>query len=168
VNPQVNDREVLTFLDAIANHYRNNLNNRYLRQAMVVMSLDNVTWSLIESVTEKGDYYTYQGYHFDELYERVLALARFVYHARREVEPQLRTILGRVGTPGSHRSTGSDRVLREMAVNNFASNLSILSDLIDKLYQRIVTLDTESHKNDVPVYKRMRALNELGRFLVPR
>jgi len=165
---QVKDQETFTLIDAIGSHYRANLNNRYVRQALVHMSLDTASWSLIESITEKSDYYRLQGYHFDELYERVLALARFIYHARREVQPHLRSLLSRGAPSGHSPAAGNDRVLREMAVNNFGSNLNILADLVDKLYQHVTSMDATQHKNETPVYKRNRELTELGRYLVPK
>jgi hypothetical protein len=164
----VKDQQVLAMIDSIANHFNTNLNNRYLRQALIIMTLDSQSWSLIESVTEKAEYYKYQGYHYDELYDRIMALAKFIYHARKEIQPSLRTILTRVGTPGEFRASGTDRVIRDMSVNNFGYNVNILSDLVNKLYQRVVELDMEEHRFETPVYKRTTGLTELGRFLVPR
>jgi hypothetical protein len=130
-----------------------------------VISLDQRTWNLLESVTEKSNYYMLQGYHFDELYDRILALAEFVYHARRELAPQLRMMLS--STTGAALPSGNERILRDMAVNNFASNLSILADLVNKLYTRVVGLDVEAHRHAVPAYKSVKGLNEIGQYLVP-
>jgi hypothetical protein len=118
---QIKDGEVMSIIDSIGAHYRTNIGNRYIRGAFRVLSVDPATWNTIESVTEKSEYYALQGYHFDELYERVLALAQFVYHARRELQPQLRMMLK--SSAGAIPS-GNERILRDMAVNNFASNLA--------------------------------------------
>jgi hypothetical protein len=163
---QVRDSETLTLLEHIADHFNNNLYNRYLRQAYTSMTLDQHSWTLIENLMDQPEYYQLQGYHYDELYDRVLALARFVYHARREIQPHLRTILRNAGGPTG--SSANERILREMAVNNFASNLNLLSDLTNKLFSRVAELDEQDHKSDTPVYRRIPEVQEIGRYLVPR
>lgn len=162
---QIKDGEVMTLIDSIGAHFRTNLGNRYIRGAFRVMPISQAAWNTIESVTEKSEYYQLQGYHLDELYERILALAEFVYHARRELQPQLRMMLTASGSRSV--ATGNERVLRDMAVNNFTSNLSILADLINKLYTRTVELDMEAHRHGQPVYKTIRRLDEVGQYLVP-
>ncbi|MFW6293253.1 MAG: hypothetical protein ACOC7V_13140 [Spirochaetota bacterium] len=162
---QTKDEEILSLIDTIGQHYRTNIGNRYVRNAFNVLPLDAKEWAVIESVTEKAEYYRYQGYHLDELYERIVVLARFVYHARRELQPQLRARLSTYSSgPGP---LGNDRILRDMAVNNFQSNLSILADLVNKLYSRAVDLDVEMARGKTPVYRSMRELDELGTYLVP-
>lgn len=162
---QTKDEEVMNLIDSIGQHYRTNIGNRYVRNAFNVLSLDQHTWNLIESVTEKAEYYRFQGYHLDELYERILALARFVHHSRRELQPQLRARLSTYSSgPGP---LGTDKVLRDMAVNNFGSNLSILADLVNSLYTRTVEIDIASSKGRIPVYKTIAELNEIGSLLVP-
>ncbi len=162
---QTKDEEIMNLIDTIGQHYRTNLGNRYVRSAFSILPLDNKEWGLIESVTEKAEYHRYQGYHLDELYERIVALARFVYHARKELQPQLRARLSTYSSgPGP---LGNDKILRDMAVNNFDSNLSILADLVNKLYARAVELDMEMARGKTPVYKSMRELDELGTYLVP-
>ncbi|TVR30496.1 MAG: hypothetical protein EA404_12390 [Spirochaetaceae bacterium] len=165
---QVKEEDVFAMIDALGNHFRANLNNRYLRQAVMTLTLDRTTWNLIEQLTEKSEYYRLQGYHFDELYDRILAMARFVYHARRELQPHLRALLARQGSPSGITLSGNDRVLREMSVNNFASNLNILADMIDKLYQKVVDIDRAHHRASQPAYARVKELQELGRYLVPK
>ncbi|TVQ36203.1 MAG: hypothetical protein EA384_14880 [Spirochaetaceae bacterium] len=155
-------------IEAIGNHFRANLNNRYLRQAVMTLTLDRPTWNLIEQLTEKSEYYRLQGYHLDELYDRILAMARFVYHARRELQPHLRALLARQNSPAGMTISGNDRVLREMSVNNFASNLNILADLVDKFYHKVVDIDRERHHGRQPAYSRIKELHELGRYLVPK
>ena len=162
---QTKDEEIFDLIDSIGQHYRTNLGNRYVRNAFSVLPLDTKDWGLIESITEKAEYYRYQGYHPDELYDRILALARFVYHARRELQPQLRARLSTYSSgPGP---LGNDRILRDMAVNNFGSNLAILADLVNKLYSRTVEVDKEMANGRTPVFKTMRELDEIGTYLVP-
>jgi len=163
---QVKDTDIMAIIDSIGVHYRSNIGNRYIRAAFRILPIDQRVWNTIESVTEKADYYTIQGYHFDELYDRILSLALFVYHARRELQPQLRMMLS--GSSSAPLPKGNERVLRDMAVNNFASNLSILADLISKLYARTVELDEEAARGRRPVHMTIKGLEEIGQYLVPQ
>jgi hypothetical protein len=163
---QTKDEEIFDLIDAIGQHYRSNIGNRYVRNAFSVLPLDTKDWGLIESVTEKAEYHRYQGYHIDELYDRILALARFIYHARKELQPQLRARLSTYSSgPGP---LGNDKVLRDMAVSNFDSNLSILADLVNKLYTRTVEIDKQMANGRCPVRDSMPDLAEIGTYLVPK
>lgn len=161
---QTKDEEIMNLIESIGRHYRTNLGNRFVRSAFRVLPLDQQDWNLIESVTEKSTHYQLQGYHLDELYERVLALSRFVYHARRELQPQLRARLSTYAAGPS--PSGNDRILRDMAVNNFGPNLAILADLVNSLYTRAVELDTAESRGRMPLYKTMPGLAEIGSLLV--
>jgi hypothetical protein len=109
-------------------------------------------------LTEKIEQYRYQGFHLDELYRQIAASARFVSLCRREIVPSLRNRLS--------GGSGSDRVLRDMAVNNFASNLQLFADLLNELYVKLVELDKKDSKGHVPLYMQMIELQDIGRQLV--
>ena len=162
---QVKDEEVMSLIDTIGEHYRTNIGNRFVRSAFRILPLDQTAWNLIESITEKSEYYRLQGYHYDELYDRIISLGEFVYHSRSQLQPQLRSLLG--GYSSSPNPSPNEKILRDMAVNNFASNLAILADLVNKLYTRVVELDMEEHKHRKPVYLGIPKLSEIGRYLVP-
>ncbi|HUX49478.1 MAG TPA: hypothetical protein VMW73_01710 [Spirochaetia bacterium] len=164
---QIKDSVVMTLVEHIADHYKRNVSNRFLRPALMRIQIDAHTWEMIESLTEKSDYYQLQGYHFDELYDRILALAEFIYHARKDVGPNLRALLSTSGGGRVGALSGNERVLRDMSVNNFQSNLSVLSDLLNKLYVTVVELDDKTNKQGTPVHRTISRLKELGRFLVP-
>lgn len=161
---QTKDEQIMNLIETIGRHYRQNLGNRYVRNAFSVLQLDAKDWDLIESVTEKSNYYQHQGYHFDELYERVLALGHFIYHARRELKPQLRNRLG-IGV-GGPAQVGNERLLRDMAVNNFGANLSILADMVNELYTLTVTLDNQQARGKRPVHDNYKELQQIGSYLV--
>ncbi len=63
------------------------------------------------------------------------------------------------------RQNTQDRVLRDMAVNNFGPNLNILADKIGDLYSKAVALDKEAAGRAGPAYARVPELSELGRYL---
>jgi hypothetical protein len=161
---QLKNPEIFSAIESIGEHYRANISNRFTRRALSTMSLDPGTWTLIEEMTEKVENYRYQGYHLDELYSQILALARFTYQARREVLPSLRYTAS-AGNPAG-RATDTDRVFREMAINNFAPNLKILADKLNELYVKVATIDKEAAGQKTPVYSQLSELKEIGRYLV--
>jgi hypothetical protein len=154
---RIQDAVVIRLIERIGDHYRANISNRFLRPSLLQLPLDKMTWDQIELLTEKLELFRYQGFHFYELYRQIVASSRFVSVARNEM-PSLRARLG--------GSTGPDRVLRDMAINNFASNLQLFADLLNELYVNLVKLDQAAAKGRMPVYKQMPELNDIGRFLI--
>jgi hypothetical protein len=157
---QVRDAQVVRLIERISEHYRTNISNRYIRPALLQLPLEKQTWDLIEILTEKTEQYQYQGFHLDELYRQIAAAARFVSLTRRELVPSLRNRL----SGGSN--AGPDKVLRDMAVNNFGSNLQLFADLVNELYINLVELDKLDSKGHRPLYLQIPELQEIGRMLV--
>ena len=153
----IRDAQIVRLVERIGEHYRANISNRFLRPALFQLSLEKQTWDLIEMLTEKLEHFRYQGFHLDELYRQILASARFVSLARRELVPTLRNRLS--GDPGS------DRVLRDMAVNNFGSNLHVFADMIGELYQTLLKLDNFKAKGRKPIHETIPEMIEVGRLL---
>lgn len=158
---QVKDPEVVRLIERLGEHYRTNISNRYIRPALLLLPMDNQSWDLIENLTEKSELYRYQGFHLDELYRQIAAAARFTSSARRELAPSLRARLG-----GSSHSADADKVLRDMAINNFSSNLKLFADLLNELYLKLVGLDKEAAKGKAPLYTQLPELRDIGRQLV--
>ncbi|HTX72809.1 MAG TPA: hypothetical protein VMC79_08270 [Rectinemataceae bacterium] len=161
---QVKNPEVFSVIESIGDHYRTNISNRFTHRALSSMSLDPGTWNLIEELTEKSENYRYQGYHFDELYGQILAAARFIYQAKRQVLPNLRYLAG--GASAGSQGVESDRVFREMAINNFGPNLKILADKLNELYVKVAALDKDAAGQKAPVYTTIPELREIGRYLI--
>jgi hypothetical protein len=89
----------------------------------------------------------------------VLAAAHFIHQARTKMLPNIKALLAQGGTE-------QDRVLREMAAQNFPVNLAILSDLINELFMKTTSLDRAAHEKKRPVYERIPELKEIGKYLV--
>jgi len=165
----VHDEQVFKIVEKIQNHYQSNLNNRYTRKALLLMKVPRGTWDAIARLTEKSDLYKVQGYQYKELYEMIHAAATFVHHARLEAVPRLRSLLsGGTDTVFSRQqeAAGKDRVLLQMAIENFPANLSLFADLIRQLYDRAAVLDREEHAGQKPIYERMPEPKELGPLLM--
>ncbi|MCL2380649.1 MAG: hypothetical protein FWC64_03530 [Treponema sp.] len=155
----VRDAHVIGLVERIGEHYRANISNRFIRPALLQLSLEKQSWDLIEVLTEKIEQYRYQGFHLDELYRQIIAAARFVSITRRELVPSLRARLSGSGS-------ASDKVLRDMAVNNFGSNLQLLADMLNELFLSLVELDKEQAKGRRPLYMSIPELKDVGRMLV--
>jgi hypothetical protein len=155
---QVKDAHIIRLIERLGEHYRANISNRFIRPTLLQLPLEKQAWDMIETLTEKIEQYRYQGFHLDELYRQIIAAARFVSITRRELVPTLRNRLV--------AGTGPDKVLRDMAVNNFASNLKLFADLLNELYVGLVNLDKLEAKGRRPLYMSVPELDEVGRLLI--
>jgi hypothetical protein len=165
----VKNTKIFEIIDKMKEHYKNNIYNRYIRRALLSMEFSQTSWELLDSIAEKADLYKVQGYQLDELYDRIIAASQFIFHARKEVMPNLRILLAGGVDAMFARSTGeanSDKVLAEMAAKNFPVNLKIFADMVNELYLTTVEIDKEMHKNKKPIYERIAELKNIGRYLV--
>ena len=153
---RVSDAGITRLIERIGEHYRSNISNRFIRPSLLQLPLDNQSWDLIDELTEKPPS---QALHLDELYREIVAAAHFVAIVRREL-PSIRSRVGR-SDPAS-----PDRVLREMAVNNFASNLQVFADLVNELFIKLVETDKAEARGRMPLHARMPELSDIGRLLV--
>lgn len=155
----VRDALIIRLVERIGEHYRTNISNRFIRPALLTLPMEKQSWDLIEALTEKIEQYRYQGFHLDELYRQIIAASRFVAITRRDLLPTLRVRLTGGGT-------GADKVLREMAVNNFSSNLQVFADLVNELYVCLVELDKADAKGRRPLHMTIPELTDVGRLLI--
>jgi len=165
----VKNARVFQLIDKIKEHFSNNIYNRFLRKALLTMQLPPSSWEMIDSIVEKAEFYKAQGYQLDELYDRILACAQFVFHARKEVMPNIRILLASGGETmfvRGGRDADTDKVLTELAINNFPVNLKIFADMINELYLLTVELDKEMHKNKSPLFEKIPELKNIGQYLV--
>ena len=154
----VRDPVVMRLVERISEHYRTNIANRFIRPALLQLSLDKTTWDNIEVLTEKYEQSRYQGFHLDELYRELTSTARFVAAARREISPSLRTRLNN----GS--ASAADKVLRDMAVNNFSANLQVLADLLYEMYTQVIDIDKAAARNAKDPKDRIPLCEQISEF----
>jgi len=155
---RIKDPHIVRLIEQIGEHYRTNISNRFLRPVLLQIQVDKNTWDQIEVLTEKMELYRYQGFHLDELYRQIAACARFIEVARNRTTIKSKMI---------SLPPGPDKILREMAVSNFASNLKVFADLLHELYVSLVELDKKDvGDNRQPVYSQLPELYNIGRLLV--
>ncbi|MDR3335749.1 MAG: hypothetical protein LBT16_00960 [Treponema sp.] len=128
-------------LERLGEHYRANIDTRFIRTALLQVSLEKSQWDLIDSLT-KADQLRFQGYMLENLYIQLAAARKLASLARRDLVPNIRNRVAAVGS-----STGPERVLRDMAVNAFESNVEIFSQMIDQIFATLVKLDSADRKN---------------------
>jgi hypothetical protein len=163
----IRNEEIFKIIEKIRIHYHTNLNNRFIRKALLLMKVPRGTWDAIARLTEKPDFYKIQGYPYKELYEQIHAAATFVHQAKIDVAPRLRALLSDgTDTVFSRQKGGEDKILLDMAINNFPANLGVFSDLVNELYVKAVEQDKAEHPNERPVFERMPELKEIGRLLI--
>lgn len=165
----IKDGEIIKLIDKINDHFKKNITNRFLRKALLIMEIQQAVWDTLDGFSDKAAYGKLEGYKFHELYELVIAAAIFIHHAKKEIQPRLKTILSS-GSASVLSRTGPesdrDKVLKDMAISNFGSNLSIFADLINELYLKTVDLDKKMHPNVKCEYEKNPDLQKVGQYLV--
>ena len=150
----------MTIVERIGEHYRNNIDNRFVRDSLVRLTLDRGDRDQINTLTELPEYIRLQGFEYYDLFEKILALARFVKQVQSEVLPTI--------SSSSRKISGSqEEILRGMALSTYGSNVSILADLINELYIKSVEFDKRDNPGD-PVYKHIPELQNIGDLLINR
>jgi hypothetical protein len=156
---QIQDLQIIRLIERIGEHYRSNIANRFLRPVLLQLPIDNQAWELIEILMERGDQFR-QGYELLELYHQLAAATDFVYIARRNMAMGVRV------RQSGGVVTGPDKILRDMAVNNFGSNIQVLADLLNELYVLLVEVDKAAARGRMPLYSQVPELADIGRRLV--
>lgn len=153
----VKDQRVFAVIERLSDHYQNNINNRFIRPAFSELTLDRDAWEKVENLAGFSAYDQMQGYRLEDLYDMIYSAALFVHKVRQELLPQLGRVLGKIPV------NGNDRIIRDMTVNNFQSNIGVLSDILNELYLKTIEVDKEL--NPRPVFKRIKELADVGRYL---
>ena len=163
----VQDDGVFRIVEKLGAHFRTNINNRIVRPVLLKMDLDNVAWDRVERLANAGDAQRSQGFDLEELYEQIFATAQFIARAKKQVAPTIRTLLSGGGAQ-SHggRENQTDKILRDMAINNFGANLGVLTDTLNELYVKTVECDKRANGEKNAIYARMPELKQIGQLLV--
>jgi len=155
---RIKNSNVVRLVERIGEHYRNNIATRFLRPVLLQLQIDNTTWDLIETFTEKMEQLSYHGYYIDDLYRQIAACARFVDVARNKTSIKIKM--------KDLHSDGYDKVIRDMAASNFSSNLQVFANLLNELYVSLVEIDKEKSGSQPPVYTQIYELYNIGQLIV--
>jgi len=92
---------------------------------------------------------------------QIRAASHFVSAARRDLVPTLRNRLSY-----SEAASPNDRVLRDMAINNFGSNLQVFADMIYDLFKNLINLDeSNTRQRRTPLYTSIPGFQDLENIL---
>jgi hypothetical protein len=154
----VRDPIVLQMVEKLGEHYRANIDTRFIRSALLQISLEKSQWDLIEDLTSASQLH-FQGFMLENLYRQLAAAAKLVFLVRRDLLPNIRNRVLAI-------SSDPDRVLRDMAVNAFGANIDIFEQMINQIFAALVEMDKEDRKNSRrPLYVQMPELVDLIKTL---
>ena len=156
------DAHLEHLVDRLGEHYKANIYSQFLKNSLVRMQLETGDWDKVNSLVDVPEYTRLQGFRFMDLYEQILAMARFLRTARAEVLPGLGASVGRT------QLNDQQAILRNMAIGNFGSNLRIFADMLNEIYVHTVALDKQEHSGGRPDLERLPELKEIGNLLVDR
>lgn len=151
------DPEVLEAIKKLGEHFQTNVNNRYMRDILVRLDVSDSDWRSIERLTSPRQIDDVQGYRLEQLYDGIIALAHFIYTARREAVPAIGNFIPHGASP-----------IVKMAIKTFPANLSSLSEMTYDLYKRARGQDKEASGRERPGQARpggpmQRRFEELSR-----
>lgn len=134
---QVRSQELFQKLEKLAVHYKSNIATTFLKAEIASLPLTRRDWDEVELITARQEVFRHQGYHLDELYLKLLSLARFIHQARNHLAPGLKSkVASRLST-----RPAQERLMAEMAAANFVPNLNVLKEMVLDLYQLAVRED---------------------------
>jgi predicted transcriptional regulator len=134
---QVRSPELFQKLEKMAQHYQNNVASTYLKAEIASLTLSRRDWDEVELITARQEVFRHQGYHLDELYLKLLSLARLIHQARSHMAPGLKS---KVANRLASRSP-QERLMAEMAAANFLPNVAVLAEMVLDLYRLAVHED---------------------------
>ena len=156
----VDDRIIAEIIVRIGRHYNEDIATRFLRP-LFAQILSNIDLSRhIVDLTEHSDDFVLQGFHLDDLYYDIIALARFIYLVRRDVLPNINSI-----AEANTKMATADKVYRNMAFSNLAPNLNLLSSMVLELYRATLQYDTKMAGHSKTVASRITSLADIERLL---
>ena len=148
-------------LERLADHYNGHIASPYLKAEFPSLTLAARDWDEIELITVRQELFRHQGYHLDDLYLKLLSLARFVKAARTQMGANIKN---RVASRFSGRPQ-NERVMADMTAANFLPNLQILSDIILDLYDFAQKEDADQNQGKTRVLATLPEVREITELL---
>lgn len=160
---QVRSPELFQRLEKMAIHYSSNVASQYLKGEFPNLSVSRRDWDEIELITARQELFRHQGYHLDELYLKLLALARFIKSARTQWGSGLKGII-------SNRFASrppSERLMAEMVAANFYPNLNVLAEMVLELFYIVRKEDADQNQGKHKALSSVPEAKEIETLLTP-
>jgi hypothetical protein len=158
---QIQSPELYQKLERLADHYNGNVASPYVKAEFPLLTLSSQDWDEIELITVRQEMFKHQGYHIDELYLKLLAMARLVKAARSQIGAGLKR---RIAARFAGRSA-AEKVMAEMSAANFLPNLKILADLVLDLYVYAKKVDALQNDGKTRVLATMPEVRDIDNLL---
>lgn len=156
----VDDRIIGEIIVRIGRHYNENIATRFLRPVFAQILSDIDLSRHIVDLTEHSEDFVMQGFHLDDLYYDIIAMARFIYLAKRDILPNIYSL-----TEANTKMATADRVYRNMAFSNLGPNLNLLASMVLELYHATTAYDKKYAVRGRLVFKRIEGIADVERLL---
>lgn len=156
----VDDRVITEIIVRLGKHYTDNIATRFLRPLFAQILSDVDLSRHIVDLTEHSEDFVIRGFHIDDLYLDIIALARFIYLVRRDVLPNITSL-----AESNTKTSGADAVYRTMAFSNLRPNIDLLSSLLLDLYHAALEYDKKTAMRRKTVASRISNLSEVEHLL---
>ena len=160
----VTNETIIGLIKDAAAHFRSNIANRYTNRAISSVPMDNGMHSLVAMFTEHLEDYHLHGLDLEDLYVRLIAAAQLTQQLRMQVLPNIRRLVYADVPMGQTQPV--DKVMRDMAIANFAPNLRIYCEKLAEI--RTLAFAFEDSKNEghhVPVRNHYPELSRIDEYL---
>ena len=143
----VNDAAIVGLIEQISDHYQSNIASRYIRPLLLQLPIDKEALDAVETFVGNVEHFQYQGFALEDIYRQIIAFTHFIDVTHRQLLPGLKNRAAGL--------SGPDKVLRNMAVNTFPSNLALLAEKTSLLLTKLREFDDKKTKGGLqPVYTR--------------
>jgi hypothetical protein len=160
---QIRSPELFQKLETLAGHYKSNVASPYIKGEFPNLTLSRRDWDEIEMITARQEIFRHQGYHLDELYLKLLALARFVKQARTQWGTNLKNLVSiRYSTRPS-----SEKLMAEMVAANFLPNLKVLAEMVLEIFYMIRKEDGDQNQGKFKALSSVPEAKEIETLLQP-
>ncbi|PIE97729.1 MAG: hypothetical protein CR988_06660 [Treponema sp.] len=120
----------------LSRHYNDNISTRFLRPVFTKILSDLELSHSLSDLTEHSEDFVVQGLHLEDLYPQILSMANFIFLVRRDILPNLHNL-----TDSNTRAATADRVYRKMAFSSLPTNINILSEMLEAIYDEAIKFD---------------------------
>jgi len=162
MDSMVKDARISELILRLSDHYNTNISTRFLRPYIAGIFANDELARRIADLTEQPESVISQGIHLDELYPELHAMARFIFLVRSEILPNIRNL----GPSASGHD--SNKVYRDMALNNFAANVRVLAECVRDLLVVVRSRDEADNGKAKAVWRNFPNLSEIDRYLAQR
>ena len=156
----VDDRIIAEIIVRLGRHYNENIATRFLRPVFAQILSDIDLSRHIVDLTEHSEDFVLQGFHLDDLYYDIIALARFIYLVRRDILPNISSL-----TEANTKMATADKVYRNMAFSNLGPNLAVLASMVLELYHATLAYDKKLAGRAKTIASRITDLTDIERLL---